>query len=192
MQELLYNEGCRRLQEYDLKKSRIIVNLGNIFGVKKYASDADAEHNSNSEVNISEMIVNDAIKHFESTYEVMLSHMKKDIIVRENKLGFYMNWHIDDCSVIKHNTTDKVLDNNIIMNDKYALFHKKELPKYTMIIYLTGHEDDFLGGEFEFVDKIIKPKKYDVIFFDSREVHRVNTLRKGIRKNILVKFFEPT
>jgi hypothetical protein len=59
-----------------------------------------------------------------------------------------------------------------------------------MIIYLTSIDIDFIGGELEFVDQLIKPKKNDIVFFDSREVHRVRRFRNGTRKNILIKFFE--
>jgi hypothetical protein len=65
--------------------------------------------------------------------------------------------------------------------------------KYTMIIYLSTCGVDFKGGEFSFINQKISPKKYDVIFFDSREVHTVDMVyptKKGQgRQKILVKFY---
>jgi hypothetical protein len=179
MQEALYSEGCKRITEYNLKKTRIIFNIGE-------------QIQETLDIN-PETLIRCAIEYLESSEYFglsKLSDMRKEMIVRDNQIGFYMNWHLDDCSVIKHNTTDKELHNNIVLNNKYSLFHMKNLPKYTMIIYLSSIDIDFCGGEFEFVDQLVKPKKYDVVFFDSREVHRVRTLRSGSRKNVLVKFFD--
>lgn len=165
MQESIYKFGKDLINnDNSIKKSRIIFNIGNV---------------------PEDTMVDIACQIMKDKYNIDLSLYEKKIIKRENKIGFYMNWHIDDCAVYKHNlTTDK--SNNIPINDKYSLYHTNKLPKYTMIIYTT---EDFTGGEFVFVDQKIKPKKSDVIFFDSREVHKVNVLREGIRNNILVKFY---
>ena len=41
----------------------------------------------------------------------------------------------------------------------------------------------------EFVDQQIIPKKNWILFFSSKEVHRVLAIKTGIRKNILIKFY---
>ncbi len=82
-----------------------------------------------------------------------MSEYKTEVIKRDNDVGFYLNWHIDDCAIHKHKTTEGKT-NNIALNDKYSLYHLKELPKYTMIIYLSSIDEDFFGGEFEFVNQL--------------------------------------
>ncbi len=168
MQETIYAFGKKRASDDSIKKSRKIFNLGTFI-------DGDLIENAKFLLN--------------ERYNISLINFDMEIIQRENKIGFYQNWHIDDCAVFKHKDTQNKT-NNIPLNDKYSLYHSKPLPTYTMIIYLTSHGTDFIGGEFEFVDQIIKPRKHDVVFFDSKEVHKVNTLRSGIRKNILIKFFD--
>lgn len=171
MQEIIFNFGLERIQNIEIKNARLIFNLGDI-----------------QDLNETELI-DFAMQKILQLNNINLFDYEQKIIQRENKLGFYLNWHIDDCAIFKHKDTDNK-KNNIKLNDKFSLFNLEELPKYTMIIYLSSCDKDFFGGEFEFVNKKIKPQKYDVIFFDSREVHRVNTFRKGERKNILVKFYE--
>lgn len=167
MQDLLYKLGCERANDYEIKKSRLYFNLKNI----------------------TENLIENATIEIKNKLNINLNDFDKEIIERNNEQNFYLNWHIDDCAVFVHNSTENK-KNNIPLNDKYSLFHIKTLPKYTMIIYLTSINIDFEGGELEFVDLLIKPQKNDVVFFDSREVHRVRRFRSGVRKNILIKFFE--
>lgn len=169
MSNLIYQLGKKRLENGNLYH-RLIFNLGNY------------DHDD------TDSIVMITIKYIQEKHQLNLFGFRAEKIERENKIGFSMKWHIDDCSIYKHKTTDGKIHNEIL-NEKYSLHHLKLLPKFTMMIYLTGG-NDFEGGEFEFVDKTIKPEKYDVILFDSREVHRVKELKSGVRKNILVKFFE--
>jgi hypothetical protein len=169
MQELIYNLGKERLNtEPKIRVNRHILNIGN--GV--------IDDNSSD-------IIELAKKKFKEVCELDLFDYEMEVIERINPVGFYLNWHIDDCSIHKHKSTDGKF-NNEPLNEKFSLYHEKKLPVFSMVIYLS---EDFTGGEFEFVDMVIKPKKYDVIIFDSREVHRVRRLRNGFRKNILVKFF---
>jgi 2OG-Fe(II) oxygenase superfamily len=172
MQEVILNLGKKRANEINIRSLRHYFNLGKIEDALK-------------KKDIKEI----AKELMKDKYNIDLTNFRSEIIERDNKIGFYLNWHIDDCSIHKHKTTENKT-NNEILNDKYGLYHEKLLPKYTMIIYLTSIDQDFTGGEFEFVDQLIKPKKYDVIFFDSGEVHRVRRLRSGERKNILIKFYE--
>lgn len=174
MQNLILSIGRERINDNKIINNRYCFNLENILETKEL-----------SEINLIEFAINEINKKL----KINLNELKREIIQRDNKEGFYLNWHIDDCAIYKHNNTENK-KNNIPINDKYSLYHENELPKYTMIIYLTSIDEDFKGGEFEFVNKLIKPKKYDVIFFDSREVHRVRRFRGGTRRNILVKFYE--
>ena len=60
---------------------------------------------------------------------------------------------------------------------------------YTLIFYTSTHNIDFIGGEFCFVDKIIKPQKGMILLFSSYELHKVNLLNNGKRNAIVVKFY---
>jgi hypothetical protein len=172
MQSLLYNLGVKRIAEPEIRSKRKIANLN-------LDSEREFSH---------EEIIESAIKKIYELSNINLFDYDKKVIMRDNQIGYYLNWHIDDCAIFKHKDTEGK-KNNIPLDDKYSLFNLEELPKYTMVIYLTSHNIDFTGGEFEFIDEKVKPKKYDVVFFDSREVHRVFKLRDGQRKNILVKFY---
>ena len=174
MQELIYNLGKERFDTIpEIKSNRHIINIG---------SNIDKNNNINELIELAKKKLNDEVG-------LNLFEYKMEIIERSNPIGFYLNWHIDDCSIHKHKSTDGKF-NNDPLNEKFSLYHEKALPKFTMVIYLTSIADDFIGGEFEFIDAVIKPKKYDVVVFDSREVHRVRRLRSGVRRNVLVKFFE--
>lgn len=134
--------------------------------------------NLNCDKQSNEELIKNAIGYLQINNQLDLNIFKHVVIERTNPEKFYMGWHIDDCSVFKHK------------NKTFTLHHKEKLPIYTMIIYLTEYKKDFIGGELEFADGIeVKPKKYDVVVFDSKEVHRVKILKSGIRKNILVKFY---
>jgi hypothetical protein len=119
-----------------------------------------------------------------------ISYLDYEIIKRFHTNDDYnLNWHIDNRQLQKHKINNNTNNLEIIhKNDKYkyGLWTHKKIPKYTAVIYLTT---DFEGGEFCFIDKIIKPKRGDVIIFDSKEVHKVNKLKSGIRNCYVIKFF---
>ena len=107
---------------------------------------------------------------------------------KENSVGFYMNWHIDDAQIVKRKNG---LDGQIKISDKHYLHYNKNKPKYTIIIYGSDYNIDFKGGLLEFADgSIIEPKKNYYILFNSDELHRVHKITKGTRKNILIKLYE--
>ena len=107
-----------------------------------------------------------------------------------SNVGDLMKYHCDDCGIIKHNGKKDYPHNNIKISDKYTLYHKSDLPVYSMLIYLSDEGVDFTGGHLCFVDncKVI-PHKYVVVLFDSREVHCVTRVTSGSRKCILAKFY---
>ena len=107
---------------------------------------------------------------------------------KENGVGFYMNWHIDDAQIVKRKNG---LDGQIKISEKHYLHYNKNKPKYTIIIYGSDYNIDFEGGLLEFADgTLIEPKKNYYILFDSDELHKVHKITKGIRKNILIKLYE--
>ena len=182
-QEAIYNEGLLRLKNLQLNKLRCEYKLDESINNNEFDIDIDI----NNEVHINKIIDN-AIKSINKTYK--LDEYEKKYFVKINESGFYMNWHCDDCAIIKHKKDFSPSSNNYKLNDKYSLYINNNLPIYTMIIYLSDYNTDFTGGEFCFIDKTIFPTKNKVIVFDSREIHKVNKINSGIRKNILVKFYK--
>ena len=114
------------------------------------------------------------------------------IIEKSNEKGFYMKWHLDDAQIINHkNKLDfkKVLKSQHFISNKKSINYLHQKPLYSLIIYFSEYNTDFTGGSFEFVDKKIFPQKNMYLLFDSNEVHRVNIITSGVRKNILIKFY---
>lgn len=103
---------------------------------------------------------------------------------------YNLNWHIDNRQLQKHKIKNLTHNLEIIYENekyKYGLWTQgTNLPTYTAIIYLSS---DFEGGEFCFVDQVIKPKSGDVIIFNAKEVHKVNPLKSGTRNCYVIKFF---
>jgi len=173
MQQLLCDLGKNRLDSIpEIKQNR------HIFNISEYITN---ESTTNCAIEIAKKIAKEK-------FSLDLFDYRMEIVERDNPVGFYLNWHIDDCSIHKHKTLDGKTNNDTLSN-KFGLYHAKPLPIFSMVIYFSSIDKDFIGGELEFVDYILKPRKYDVIIFDSREVHRVRKLRNGTRRNVLVKFF---
>lgn len=174
-QNAIYNEGVRRIKEEFIDKKRIefIIN---------FTEEKIYENNH-------EKMINYVINGIKSSYNLDLTKFNNKSYIKTNEKDFYMNWHCDDCAVIKHKLNYNTEKNNVKLDDKYSLYYTT-LPIYTMIVYLSDYKVDFTGGEFCFVDKIIYPQKYKVLLFDSKEIHKVNKIKSGVRKVILVKFYE--
>lgn len=136
--------------------------------------------------------INEEISIEENIKNIIDSNNLKDydyiIIEKSNSIGFKMKWHLDDAVLITHKK-DFMFDNQMKISEKKVLHYPNKKPKYSLIIYSSEYNKDFKGGTFEFVDKKIFPKKNMYILFDSREVHRVNKITYGNRKNYLVKFY---
>jgi hypothetical protein len=172
-QKVLFQEGIKRLEELNLQKYRHEFFLKEIKDIENKQEDINN-------------LVEKAIKLLPDTLQ--LEKLEKKIYMKESKIGFSMKWHCDDCCIFKHKDNFKYSNNNLKINDRYSLYFTK-LPVYSMVIYLSTQDNEFTGGEFNFVDKKIKPEKYKVIFFDSREIHKVEKVKTGTRTNILVKFY---
>jgi hypothetical protein len=131
-------------------------------------------------------------------YKDELKNLQTEIIVRNKTKddNYYFNWHFDDKKLIIHKKHNKDFLHNleiIYEDDKniYGLYNKNNNKNlvYTLIFYTNTHNIDFIGGEFCFIDRIIKPHKGMILLFSSNELHKVNLLNKGIRKAIVVKFY---
>ena len=130
----------------------------------------------------------DIITYLSNYTGINLSNYKIYKCIKENKTGFKMKWHVDDAQIIKHNKDNDYTD-QIKISDKKSLNYSNKKPIYTCIIYFSDFNKDFTGGTLEFVDQIIEPFKGMFVFFDSSEVHRVNLMTSGTRKNYLIKFY---
>ena len=138
-------------------------------------------------------------KYMEDNIKIIFSDLNNyhfEIVYRYNDNNNYnMKWHIDNCIFQKHpiKNIELLHDLEIISKDEkyvYCLWKYNKVPKYTVIIYLSNYLIDFHGGELEFIDgTLIKPRKGDIIIFDSREIHRVNPLKSGIRNCIVMKLY---
>lgn len=172
----------------------------------------DNEESINADVNVEEILQNIFSK-VRTSRGIDLSKFRYKISYRKNGTGFYMKWHIDDAVVnsrkistdendnelIKRDEEDRDIDENgeIIREimrgkDKISLYYPsgEKGPKYSLVIYLSSYGKDFLGGKFRFADDTeIIPEKGHFLFFDSREVHRIDIINRGSRENYIVKFY---
>jgi hypothetical protein len=124
----------------------------------------------------------------------IISKLKCSVVIRNAINTHYkIDWHMDDHIPHRHplEMEPQLHDLQIIGRDDkyvYSLWNSGIVPEYTIIIYFTSYGIHFHGGEFEFLNgTVIQPKCGDVVFFDSREIHRVRRLLSGIRQCIVVK-----
>ena len=138
-------------------------------------------------------------KYLEENIKIVFPNLNNydfEIVYRYNENNNYnMKWHIDNCIFQRHSIKNIELlhDLQIISRDEkyvYCIWKYNKVPKYTIIMYLSNYLLDFQGGQLEFIDgTILKPTKGDIIIFDSREIHRVNPLKSGIRNCIVIKLY---
>jgi hypothetical protein len=159
----------------ELHKSRLIFSIKDIMDINDF----------NLKYDLDKIVSYIKLKH-----NLDLDNYEMTKTVKQNSVGFEMKWHQDDCIVFKKNKNVEPITPYVKLSDKYILAHKNELPVYTMIIYLSQYKDDFTGGVFCFIDKEIEPQKFQILFFDSREVHKVTRVLSGTRNNITIKFYK--
>lgn len=114
-----------------------------------------------------------------------LNNYEKKIIERKFEKNIELGWHVDDMCMFRNSKShcEKYNKESIIP------YCKDKPPIYTIVLYYSTFDIDFKGGEFCFVDEKIKPVRGLGILFDSREVHRVNRVRDGLRESIVVKLY---
>ena len=103
-----------------------------------------------------------------------------NVVARYGDDNYGIDWHMEEIG-----------ESNIgECNGKiYNLWDYKRRPKYTMIIYFNDYGINYQGGEFLFLDEVIKPMYGDVVFFNSNELHRVNPTY-GTRNALVIKFYD--
>jgi hypothetical protein len=123
-----------------------------------------------------------------------ISKLKCSVVIRHAINNQYkIEWHMDNHIPHRHplEMESQLHDLQIIGRDDkyvYSLWNNGIVPVYTIIIYFTSYGIHFHGGELEFLNgTIIYPKYGDIVFFDAREIHRVRSLRSGIRQCIVIK-----
>jgi hypothetical protein len=175
---VLYTYGKEIFEKFFLYKKRKIFYINDSECFNKLYNDINNNH------------INEIIKYLDLDF---LLNFEFKFFIKEYKDKYSMKWHFDDQILFIHNIDEKnILNQKIIFKNKqkiYTLYNKNDLPIYTMIIYFNDYDIDFKGGEIEFIDKIYYPKKGMILFFDSRELHRVHPLKKGQRKCLLIKFY---
>jgi hypothetical protein len=168
-QSALYQYGMSHVQDY--KSIRTILSI---------------ELNENKTE--TEYITGQFISFVQQHCKLHPDQYRYEIVERSSEKGFSMKWHIDDKIVVKRPYNP---DTDISLNETYQLCNRSmDTPVYSSILYLSTYGEDFTGGAFEFVDKVVYPKKHTILFFDSREVHRVQPLTSGIRQTILCKWYK--
>ena len=118
-----------------------------------------------------------------------------EVIYRNNTAAdrYEMKWHYDNKKLIKHKISDlqKIHNIQIIhMDDKYiyGLYTNKQI-RYTMIIYMDTYREDFTGGELQFYNQTIYPRRGMLLFFTADELHKVSLLKSGRRRAVIMKIY---
>jgi hypothetical protein len=118
-----------------------------------------------------------------------------EIIKKINTEGYYMNWHFDNAKIITHkkNVNKDDIYDQILISDRHGIYYYLKKPVYSLIIYDSTYNNDFIGGILEFIDGTkIYPRKGMYVLFDSNELHKVSKIISGIRVNFLIKFYNNT
>lgn len=133
-------------------------------------------------------IIKYIIEQTDDTHE--LSKFRYEYGRRDNAVGYKMDWHFDNASIIKHKKDHPIDPKQIKITDTRSLYYYKEKPIYSLVIYNSTHDVDFTGGVLEFIDGYkFYPSKLSYILFSSNELHKVNLMESGERTNYIVKFY---
>ena len=195
MNKILYDYG-KKLQDKEIIKKRYILQYDD----ENFINDIREFDDENIKI-IFEKELPNIIEKLDllTEYKEELKKLEKEIVVRNKTKNenYYLNWHFDDKKLIVHkkNNKDIIHDLEIIYEDDkniYGLYNKNnnKILLYTLIFYASSWNIDFIGGEFNFIDKTIKPIKGMILLFHSNELHKVNLLNNGKRKAIVVKFYK--
>ena len=118
-----------------------------------------------------------------------------EVVYRDNCDDNYnLNWHLDDRILHKHifGSADGLQNIYVKNGYEFSLWNRrpdKKILKRTIIMYLSSINEDFKGGQLEFLDEIVEPKIGLTISFNNYDLHRVRKLNKGHRKAIVIKIY---
>ena len=118
-----------------------------------------------------------------SKLNIDLSQYETKITDRTNTDNFKLGFHKDGYRLDEFDKKRKKSDTY-----KWRCISDNP-PIFSCLTYLNDFNIDFKGGTLEFIDgQLIKPKKGLFIFFNSKDIHRVNRLISGERKNKFLTF----
>jgi hypothetical protein len=195
MNKILYDYG-KKILDKEIIKKRYILRYDN----ENFINNIRELDDENTQIIFKKELPNIIEKlDLLEEYKEELKTLEIEIIVRNKTKdeNYYLNWHFDDKKLIVHKKDNKniIHDLEIIYEDDkhiYGLYNKNNNKNllYTLIFYASSWNIDFIGGEFNFIDKTIKPIKGMILLFHSNELHKVNLLNNGKRKAIVVKFYK--
>jgi len=109
---------------------------------------------------------------------------------KQHVKGDEMKWHADD-GIVSRVPENNDYEGTYISHNKMLVYPGNEdRPLYTLIVYGSDYGQDFNGGELVFSDDMrIKPRRGMYVFFDSREIHKLETVKSGRRNSTLIKFY---
>lgn len=139
------------------------------------------------------------IEHFVKELLFLDSSKKIMLDIRQKQFGpdlslSELKWHMDDHQLVKLKTTptynNKLYKHISGKNYLYCCNSFSRAPDYTIIFYQSTQGNEFEGGELVLADdtKII-PCNHEGIIMDSKEIHCVLPVKKGIRSSTIVKVF---
>jgi len=143
---------------------------------------------------------NDNIRNFVKNLGFTQEEADNALIIHKNIKPEGLSWHIDDCQLVKFKKGKEPIYNidQYIMLDNtgdklvYLYFNTptKKLPKFTILFYSSTYQVDFEGGILNLADGTqVVPVKNHGFVLDSREVHMVTRVTKGIRNVTVVKIY---
>lgn len=143
--------------------------------------------------NINEMF-NDIISFEEIKYTSKIQNKKimflKRIISYDNLCeDNIIDWHIDDAYIISKKKK-YLYKNSIEISEKKIIYYPNNIPKYTLMIIGNTISKDFKGGIIELSDGMkIKPLKNMCILINSKESYKINRIKEGLMKMMIIKFY---
>lgn len=135
-------------------------------------------------------IVENVIDYVFSKLGINLEILQYSIKTKNNPEKYEMDWHVDDYQLINKNSKEQLDGNYQSISNNETLYTPNTAPKYSVIYFHSESNNDFTDGTLEFVDNtIIKPEKGLAVFFDSKEVYKLNKITSGVGIYTLLKFY---
>jgi hypothetical protein len=105
-----------------------------------------------------------------------------------------LGWHIDDCQLVSKKTPPSYNPERFIhlYDDQWLYINgpRAQIPRWTMILYLSTEGRDFEGGRLRLADAREWLAEAGLgLLIDSREVHMVSPVKSGTRKSIIIKIY---
>ena len=188
----LYRFGLKLFYEKKLKESRII---GSFLEEKWFEELLENQNQIIKWINKNIFFIRAFIEK-NNKIDWNINKDSFEIVIREHKAPedkYEMDWHLDNCSIVKQSKEfaqkNKLFSLTLLEEGSCnynTYLYTGNIPKYTLIIYLT---DECEGGELCFIDKEIKPQKGLFVLFSGYDLHCVKPLIRGHRIAIVIKIY---